>query len=66
MISLNLSLLNKPEVVDEDKMYKDLNHLFYEKNMEQDFLTFKKGIKQNKVTVKIRFLKTQACSIILI
>ena len=27
-------------------MYKDLNHLFYEKNMEKDFLTFKKGIKQ--------------------
>ena len=46
MLSLNLSLLNRPEEVDEDKMYMDLNHLFYEKDTEKDFLTFKKGIKQ--------------------
>ena len=30
----------------EDKMYMDLNHLFYEKDTEKDFLSFKKGIKQ--------------------
>jgi tRNA A-37 threonylcarbamoyl transferase component Bud32 len=41
-----MSLPNQPEEVDEDKMYKDLNHLFYKKDMENDFLTFKKGIKQ--------------------
>ena len=46
MHSLNLSLLNRPEEMNEDKMYMDLNHLFYEKNTEKDFLTFKKGIKQ--------------------
>ena len=46
MLSLNLSLLNQAEEVDADKMYMDLNHLFYEKDTEKDFLTFKKGIKQ--------------------
>ena len=30
----------------EDKMYMDLNHLFYEKDTQKDFLSFKKGIKQ--------------------
>ena len=46
MISVDLSLLNRPEEVDEDKMYMDLNPLFYEKHTEKDFLIFKKGIKQ--------------------
>ena len=45
MLSLNLSLLNQAEEVDADKMYMDLNHLFYEKDTEKDFLTFKQGIK---------------------
>jgi len=46
MLSLNLSLLNQPVVVNEDKMYKDLNRLFYKKNTETAFIEYKKTIDE--------------------
>jgi hypothetical protein len=47
---LDLSLLNKspvkPQVIDQDKVYKDLNKRFYEKGTEHEFESYKQAIEK--------------------
>ena len=48
--TLDLSLLNKPpvkpQVMDQDKVYKDLNKRFYEKGTEHEFESYKRAIEK--------------------
>jgi len=49
VFDLSLFLRNpKPQVLDQDKVYKDLNKRFYEKGTEHEFASYKQAIEKIK------------------